>query len=89
MTELVLQHGFSFGDLYEREGLVRLDRAFVAHLAETATGLHDRLMAARRDSDAVERLEELNLLVDLAPQPPRSSRTQQLAGCVAPRGWDE
>src|SRR5271155_1970524 len=67
MTNLVLQHGLSFADLYDRDGLVRLDRAFVSHLAETDVSLHDRLMTARRDPDAVERLEESNLLVDLAP----------------------
>jgi hypothetical protein len=43
MTDLVLQHGLSFADLYDREGLVRLDRVFVAHLAETDVALHDRL----------------------------------------------
>src|SRR5271168_3637338 len=67
MTNLVLQHRLSFADLYDRDGLVRLDRAFVSHLAETDVGLHDRLMTARHDPDAVERLEESNLLVDLAP----------------------
>ncbi|HEX3524874.1 MAG TPA: hypothetical protein VHT52_22650, partial [Stellaceae bacterium] len=65
MTNLVLHHGLSFADLYDRDGLVRLDRAFVSHLAETAIGLHDRLMTARRDPDAVEDLDESNLLVDL------------------------
>jgi NADPH-dependent glutamate synthase beta subunit-like oxidoreductase len=67
MTNLVLQHGFSFADLYDRDGLVRLDRAFVARLAETDTGLHDRLMAARRDPVVIEGLDESSLLVDLAP----------------------
>ncbi len=67
MTNLVLQHEFSFADLYDRDGLVRLDRAFVAHLAETDIGLHDRLMAARRDPEIIEGLDESNLLVDLAP----------------------
>jgi len=67
MTDLVLQHGLSFADLYDRDGLVRLDRAFVAHLAEADVDLHDRLMTARRDPDAVEGLDESNLLVDLAP----------------------
>jgi len=33
MTDLALQHGLSFPELYDRDGLVRLDRAFVAHLA--------------------------------------------------------
>src|SRR6266481_9926453 len=67
MTDLVLTHGLSFADLYDHEGLVRLDRAFVAHLAQTDVGLHDRLMTARRDPDAIEGLDESNLLVDLAP----------------------
>ena len=49
MTDLVLQHGLSFADLYDREGLVRLDRVFVAHLAETDVALHDRRTAARSD----------------------------------------
>src|SRR5712671_3774397 len=67
MTDLVLKHGLCFADLYDREGLVSVDRAFVAHLAETDVGLHNRLMTARRDPDAIERLDESNLLVDLAP----------------------
>jgi hypothetical protein len=67
MTDPVLKHGLCFADLYDRDGLVRLDRAFVAHLAESDIGLHDRLMTARRDPDAIERLDESNLLVDLAP----------------------
>ena len=33
MNDLVLQHALSFADLYDRDGLVRLDQAFVAHLA--------------------------------------------------------
>ena len=67
MTNLSLRHGLSFADLYDRDGLVRLDQAFVAYLAEGDVGLHDRLMTARRDPDAVEGLDESNLLVDLAP----------------------
>jgi NADPH-dependent glutamate synthase beta subunit-like oxidoreductase/NAD(P)H-flavin reductase len=67
MTDLVLKHGFSFADLYERDGLVRVDRAFVGHLAETDAALHDRLMAARADPDALGRRDESNLLVELAP----------------------
>src|SRR5216110_2204614 len=33
MTDLALKHGLSFSDLYERDGLIGFDRAFVAHLA--------------------------------------------------------
>src|SRR5438132_798977 len=67
MTELALQHGLTFADLYERDGLVRLDRAFVTHLAASETELHDRLMAARSAPDALDRKAESDLLVDLAP----------------------
>src|SRR5215467_14501116 len=67
MTELALRHGFSFADLYDRDGLTRLDQAFVAHLNETDVGVHNRLMAARREPNLVERLDESNLLVDIAP----------------------
>src|SRR5712691_8477829 len=67
MTELALKHGLSFSDLYECVGLIRLDRAFVAHLAAGEVALHDRLMAARAAPDAVDRKAESDLLVDLSP----------------------
>ena len=67
MTNLLLQHGLSFAGLYDRDGLVRLDQAFVAHLAEVDVTLHDRLMTARHEPGAVERQIESDLLVDLAP----------------------
>jgi NADPH-dependent glutamate synthase beta subunit-like oxidoreductase/NAD(P)H-flavin reductase len=67
MSDLVLAHGLSFADLYDRDGLVRLDQAFVAFLAETDVALHDRLMTARHESGAIERQTESDLLVDLAP----------------------
>ena len=67
MTDLFLHHGLSFADLYDREGLVRLDRTFVAQLAAADVALHDRLMAARREPGALERQAESDLLVDLAP----------------------
>src|SRR5213075_3162377 len=67
MTDLALKHGLSFSDLYDRDGLIRLDRAFVAHLAATDAGLHARLMAGRADPEALDRKAESDLLVDLAP----------------------
>src|SRR5712671_5796962 len=67
MTELALRHGLSSADLYERDGLVRLDRAFVAHLAVAEVALHDRLMAARAAPDTLDRRAESDLLVDLSP----------------------
>src|SRR5258706_525185 len=67
MTELALKHGLAFADLYDRDGLVRLDRAFVAQLAATDGALHDRLMAGRANPDALDHKAESDLLVDLAP----------------------
>src|SRR5437016_392312 len=67
MTDLALQHGLSFADLYDRDGLVRLDQAFVAHLVESDVTLHDRLMAARSGPDAIDNQTESDLVVDLAP----------------------
>src|ERR1700738_4619665 len=67
MTDLVLSHGLSFADLYERDGLVRLDQAFLAHPGERRVALHNRRMAARSDPDAIEHQAESDLVVDLAP----------------------
>jgi NADPH-dependent glutamate synthase beta subunit-like oxidoreductase/NAD(P)H-flavin reductase len=67
MTDFALKEGLGFSDLYDRNGLVRIDRAFVAHLAAVDTALHDRLMAARRAPEAVSRPDESDLLVELAP----------------------
>ena len=67
MTDLALKHGLAFSDLYDRDGLIRLDRAFVAHLGAGDVALHDRLMTARADPDSLDRKAEADLLVDLAP----------------------
>ncbi|MGH7092801.1 MAG: pyridine nucleotide-disulfide oxidoreductase, partial [Stellaceae bacterium] len=67
MTELFLKHGLAFADLYDRDGLIRIDREFIVHLAATDAGLRDRLMAARAAPDSLDRKDESDLLVDLAP----------------------
>src|SRR5260370_33442617 len=67
MSELALKHGLSFSDLYERDGLTRVDRAFVAHLAAAEGALHDRLMTVRAAPDGLDRKAESELLVDLSP----------------------
>ncbi|HEV2300137.1 MAG TPA: FAD-dependent oxidoreductase, partial [Stellaceae bacterium] len=67
MNDLALAYGLSFADLYEHNGLVRLDRAFVADLAAADAELHNRLMAGRRDPDGFGHEAESTLLVDLAP----------------------
>ena len=53
MASPALGHGLGFTDLYDREGLVRLDAAFVDWLKESHVEAHARLMAARANPDAV------------------------------------
>src|SRR6185437_3542485 len=67
MTDLVLRHGLAFEDLYARDGLVKLDAHFIAHLQAADVGLYNRLVTARRDPAALERKAEADLLVELAP----------------------
>ena len=42
-----LKHGLSFDDLHDREGVARLDAAFVAWLKDAHVDAHARLVAAR------------------------------------------
>ena len=67
MTELSLAHGLSFDDLYERDGLVRLDRVFVEDLKARELALFNRLMAGRENPGALDEKEHSELLVDLGP----------------------
>ncbi|HKX08161.1 MAG TPA: FAD-dependent oxidoreductase [Stellaceae bacterium] len=66
-SDLQLKHGLAFEDLYRRDGLARLDAAFVAWLAALDADLHNRLMTARRDPDVLEHGAHSQLLTDLAP----------------------
>ena len=65
--ELRLAYGFDFRDLYQREGLQKLDRAFLAHLAEADAALCDRLAQARKDPASLPLQAESDLLIALAP----------------------
>ncbi|HYD57610.1 MAG TPA: hypothetical protein VEB41_11935, partial [Burkholderiales bacterium] len=62
-----LAFGIRFGDLYEREGLLKVDAAFVGFLGGADAALTERLLAARRDPRAVAVRAESDLLVALAP----------------------
>ena len=66
-SDLQLKHGLAFEDLYRRDGLARLDAAFVAWLAALDADLHNRLVTARRDPDVLEHSAHSQLLTDLAP----------------------
>ncbi|MBM3564513.1 MAG: pyridine nucleotide-disulfide oxidoreductase, partial [Alphaproteobacteria bacterium] len=64
---LHLAFGVSFADLYAREGLARLDQAFLDDLAKRDRDLKAKLDAARANPDALGTLPESELLMALAP----------------------
>ncbi|MGH7125700.1 MAG: pyridine nucleotide-disulfide oxidoreductase, partial [Stellaceae bacterium] len=66
-SDLQLKHDLAFEDLYRRDGLVRLDAAFISWLASVGLELHNRLVTARRDPDALDHKAQSQLLTDLAP----------------------
>ncbi|MDP3160596.1 MAG: FAD-dependent oxidoreductase [Reyranella sp.] len=78
----VLSHGFSFNDLYDRDGLGRLDAAFAGWLQGVDAGLHARLMAARATPGALAAKDESNLLIELAR--PLEDFVGALFGVAAP-----
>jgi len=58
--------GITFEDLYQREGLIKLDAAFVEHLT-AHTELHNRFLTARTDRSVLGEKEHSQLLIELAP----------------------
>ena len=69
MPQPALEPGFglAFADLYQRDGLVRLDQQFVRHLREVEPGLALSLVDARADPGALPAKSESELLIALAP----------------------
>src|SRR6188508_2703916 len=68
MTEgITLAFGLRFADLYDRDGLVRLDGCFVDFLKVQDPPLHGRLMAARAAPEQAAGKPESELIVELAP----------------------
>ena len=63
---LNLKWGFSFHDLYDRDGLTRLDTAFVEQLKATDVELFNRMMDAR--ANPPDRKAAAELIIALAPQ---------------------
>ena len=66
MTAPALGHGLSFTDLYDRDGLARLDAAFAGWLQTADVDVHARLMAARAAPDQLAAKDESNLLIEVA-----------------------
>src|SRR6185295_2305222 len=59
--------GLTFGELYRRDGLARLDARFLEDLAATDAALAQRLQAARAQPDTLTAKQESELLLALAP----------------------
>ncbi len=64
---LSLGFGFSFNDLYDRDGLVRLDAAFLDFLGDGDTALRAQLEAARLPAAGLAGKAQSELLIALAP----------------------
>ncbi|MDH5265494.1 MAG: hypothetical protein OEX21_12165, partial [Betaproteobacteria bacterium] len=64
---LALAHGLRFEDLYEAEGLERLDARFLAALEAADASLKARLVAARAAPESLAPLAEAELLLAVAP----------------------
>ncbi|MGE3679414.1 MAG: hypothetical protein AB7F95_16005, partial [Burkholderiales bacterium] len=64
---LALRFGLAFADLYSRDGLARVDHAFMQFLAEADASLRDRLLAARAAPDSLAAKAEADLLIALSP----------------------
>ena len=67
MSKLSLAFGLEFADLYARDGLIKLDAAFLGHMNQADGDLAERLAVARAAPDAIDGKESAALMVDLAP----------------------
>ncbi len=60
-------YGIKFEELYQRDGLVKIDNIFVEQLKGSDVALFNRLMAARADKSLLSDKDHSQLLIDLAP----------------------
>src|SRR6202142_1366732 len=65
--ELHLAFGFTFQDLYSRDGLTRLDAAFCHSLGSADTALRQHLIEARKLPEALSRRQQSELMIAIAP----------------------
>src|SRR6266545_4214315 len=64
---LKLAYGLSFAELYERDGLARLDTAFLGFLGTSDAALKARLLAARENPASLDAKAESALILEIAP----------------------
>ena len=67
MHELNLKYNLDFMDLYHRKGLMRIDRLFIDLLKMQNPELRDRFIAARTQATSLDKKQESELTVALAP----------------------
>ena len=67
MTSLSLAFGLQFPQLYTRDGLTKLDAAFLARLRDADAALAARVDTGRANPDTLALKEESELLIALAP----------------------
>lgn len=67
VESLSLAYGLTFQDLYCRDGLVRLDEAFLGVLQRADDALFARLLEVRQGSITLGRKEESALILELGP----------------------
>jgi len=67
MANLALAHGLNFRDLYENDGLRRVDTAFLDHLKGAEDDLGQRLLDARSNPDALDDKAASDLFLEIAP----------------------
>jgi NADPH-dependent glutamate synthase beta subunit-like oxidoreductase/NAD(P)H-flavin reductase len=67
MDAATLGFGATFDALATREGLIALDKRFLAKVAEQDTALHEALLAARAAPDALAGKAESDLITSLGP----------------------
>src|SRR3954464_7808772 len=67
-SPLQLAFGLSFPDLYEREGLAKIDAAFLDSVRRADADLEHRLAGYRANPEGLAYKEEAEFLIALAPQ---------------------
>ncbi|SEQ83964.1 Pyridine nucleotide-disulphide oxidoreductase [Nitrosomonas sp. Nm51] len=61
------QLDITIADLYLREGLLKIDRAFQDYLHEGDAVLYEKLLSARQTPDSLQPKDESALLIEIAP----------------------
>ncbi|NQU59459.1 MAG: FAD-dependent oxidoreductase, partial [Rhodospirillales bacterium] len=67
MTDLTLAYELSFEDIYDNNGLIRLDKAFIEHIQSADSDLCLRLLSTRKDPEELDEKATSDLILDLAP----------------------